>query len=80
MSETRIIRVKVKPNAGRSILEPPGADGVWLARLKSSPVDGKANDELVKLVAKHLCLPRKAVTITAGHTSRLKRLHIANPC
>ena len=47
-----IIQVKVKPNSRASRLEQQ-EDGTWLAQLKSPPVDGKANDELVALVARH---------------------------
>jgi len=73
------IQVKVKPNARTSRLEPPDDDGPWLAQLKSPPVDGKANKELISLVAKHFGCPRSAVAITAGHKGRLKRVRIDPP-
>ena len=76
MKETRTIQVKVKPNARTSRLEPPDDDGPWLAHLKSPPVDGKANKELITLVAKHFGCPRSAITITAGHKGRIKRIRI----
>lgn len=76
MSETRVIRVKVKVNARASRLLPPDEEGPWQAQLKSPPVDGRANRELIMLVAKHLGCPRSAVTITAGTKGRLKRLRI----
>ncbi len=76
MTNTRTIQVKVKPNARTSRLELPGDDGPWLAQLKSPPVDGKANKELIALVAKHFGCPRSAITITAGHKGRLKRLRV----
>ena len=76
MKETRTIQVKVKPNARTSRLEPPGDEGPWLAQLKSPPVDGKANKELIALVAKHFSCPRSAVAITAGHKGRIKRIRI----
>lgn len=44
------IQVKVKPSSRVSTLQ-RGSDGVWLALLKSPPVDGKANAELVALIA-----------------------------
>ena len=47
-----IIEVKVKPNARASQLR-QDESGQWLAQLKSLPVDGKANAELIGLVAKH---------------------------
>ena len=47
----RIIQIKVKPNSRVSLLQ-QNEDGTWLAQIKSPPVDGKANEELVALVAK----------------------------
>jgi uncharacterized protein len=49
---TKTIQIKVKPNARVSSLEET-ADGTWLAQLKSLPIDGKTNEELIALVAKH---------------------------
>jgi len=45
--------------------------------LAAPPVDGAANAGLVALVAKTFGVPKRAVTIVAGETARLKRLHIA---
>ena len=41
-----VIQIKVKPNSRASRLEQQ-EDGTWLAQLKSPPVDGKANEELI---------------------------------
>jgi uncharacterized protein len=67
--------VRVKPNARESVLS-QAADGCWTARLKSPPVDGKANAELIALVAAHFGRPKAAVTIRSGAGSRLKRVLI----
>ncbi|MGA7964551.1 MAG: DUF167 domain-containing protein [Gammaproteobacteria bacterium] len=72
----KTIRVKACPNARVSALEGPDADGLWLARLKSAPVEGKANAELVKLLAKHFGCSKRAVTIKSGASGRLKRVLI----
>lgn len=72
----KTIRVKVRPNAQRSELEAPGEDGVWRARLKSPPVDGKANAELVELVAAHFGFGKHEVVIAGGASGRLKRVRI----
>ena len=48
------------------------SDGTWLARLKAAPVDGRANLELVALVAAHLKCPKAAVSIKSGTTGRVK--------
>lgn len=76
--ETRFIRVRVKPNARESVLEQEPA-GTWLARLKAPPVDGKANAELIELVARRFGCPRSAVSIKSGAGSRTKLVKIASP-
>jgi hypothetical protein len=48
------------------------SDGQWLARLRSPPVDGRANRELVELVAERFACPKSAVSIKSGAGSRLK--------
>jgi uncharacterized protein (TIGR00251 family) len=70
-----VIEVKVKPNARTSSLEPT-ADGGWLAQLKSPPVDGKANAELIGLVARHFGCAKSAVAIKSGASARTKRVRI----
>jgi len=72
-----IIQVKVKPNARVSLLKKQ-ADGSFTATIKALPVDGKANAELVALVAKHFKVAKSAVTIKSGAGGRLKMVFIAN--
>ena len=52
------------------------ADGGWLAQVKSAPIDGKANEELIALVAKRFDCPKSAVSIKSGASGRLKRVRI----
>ena len=73
----KIIQVKVRPNARISALEETN-DGLWLAQLKSPPVDGKANKELVTLIAQHFGCPKSAVSIKSGAAGRIKLVKIAN--
>ena len=69
------LRVKVKPNAHMpSLVQEP--DGSWLARLKSPPVDGKANQELIELVAEHFHCRKSAVLIKSGASGRMKLLTV----
>ena len=70
------IVVRVTPRGGRDALT-AGTDEHFAARLAAAPVDGAANAGLVALVAKTFGVPKRAVTIVAGETARLKRLHIA---
>jgi len=69
------LRVKVKPRARTSSLV-QNPDGTWMARLKSPPVDGKANEELVALVARHYGCGKAAVTIKSGASGRTKLVRI----
>lgn len=69
------IMVKVKPNARTSSLT-EGDDGLWLATLKSPPVDGKANAELIGLVAAFFAVPKSRVRIARGAGARIKRVEI----
>lgn len=69
------LQVKVKPNARVSTLE-QAADGTWLAQLKSPPVDGKANEELIALVARQFGCRKAAVSIKSGASGRMKLVKI----
>jgi len=77
MPSSRTIQVKVKPNARVSLLTAPTEGSVWLAQLKSPPVDGKANDELIKLVAETLGCRKSQVAIKSGASGRMKLVQIA---
>ncbi|HEX5094285.1 MAG TPA: DUF167 domain-containing protein [Burkholderiales bacterium] len=66
-----LLQVKVKPRARASVLE-QAADGTWVAQLKSPPVDGKANAELIALVAAHFGCRRADVEIKSGASGRHK--------
>lgn len=72
---TVILQIKVKPQAKTSSLEQL-ADGTWVAKLKSPPVDGKANEELIALVAKHFRCRKADVNIKIGATGRMKLVRI----
>jgi len=74
----RVVQVKVKPNSRVSALEAM-ADGTWLAQIKSPPVDGKANEELIVLVAKQFGCRKSEVSIKSGASSRTKLVKIDAP-
>ena len=71
----KTLRVKVKPNSRVCALERL-ADGTWLARVKAPPVEGKANEALVALLAEHFGVRKAQVTIKSGASSRLKLIQI----
>jgi uncharacterized protein (TIGR00251 family) len=70
-----VLQIKVKPNARvSSLVENP--DGSWAAQLKSPPVDGKANKELIALVAEHFGCRKSAVSIKSGASGRMKLVKV----
>jgi uncharacterized protein len=71
----RTIRVRVKPWARAPGVEQL-ADGTWLVRVRSPPVDGRANEELVRLIAEHFGVRRADVSIRSGAGGRLKLVQI----
>jgi hypothetical protein len=72
---TTLIQVKVRPGSRTSTLT-PAEDGTWLALLKSPPVDGKANAELIGLVARRFGCAKAAVSIKGGASGRTKWVRI----
>lgn len=70
-----LVDVAVVPNAKRT--EVVGLhDGALRVRLAAPPVDGAANEALMQWLARSLGLPRRAVDLVHGQTSRRKRLHV----
>ena len=69
------VDVHVQPRASRS--EIVGLHGAALkVRLQAPPVEGAANEALVSLLASRLGVPRRAVRVIAGATSRAKTVEV----
>lgn len=68
-----ILMLKVTPRAARPGIGAVVEDRLTI-RLQAAPVDGKANQELVALLAKRFRIPKGAVEILSGGNSRLKRV------
>ena len=69
------LQVKVKPNAKNQSIQTE-ADGSLTVSLKSPPVDGQANEELIKILAKKFNVSKSSITIKSGHSSRNKLIEI----
>ncbi len=67
--------VRVQPGAARSRVV-RFEDGALHLRVAAPPVKGKANRELVDFLSRLLDLPRSAITIDKGLTSRRKTLAV----
>ena len=73
-AEGVIVNVRAQPRSSRA-----GIDGLFGAdalkvRIRSAPVDGKANKELIDVLADAFGLPKSAVVFKGGETSKTKRL------
>jgi uncharacterized protein (TIGR00251 family) len=69
------LSVRLTPRAARD--EVLGFEGdVLRARVKAPPVEGRANDALLRLLAKVLGVRRSALAIVRGQTSRGKVVQV----
>lgn len=72
------IRVRLTPRASRD--EIVGMrDGALIVRVTAPPVEGAANEALVRLLARDLAVKRTGVRIVSGATSRTKVVEIIEP-
>jgi uncharacterized protein (TIGR00251 family) len=70
--------VRVVPRASRS--EVTGLhDGALRVRVAAPPVEGAANQELVKFLSRRLKVPRASLTLISGANSKNKIIRVANP-
>ncbi|MFP4414720.1 DUF167 domain-containing protein [Coleofasciculus sp.] len=67
--------VKVKPNSKKQLIEEM-ADGTLKVNLKSPPVEGKANKELIELLAEKFNVTKSQVQIKSGLSSKTKLIEI----
>lgn len=66
------------PNA--SVSQIIGKQGAcWKIRLSATPIEGKANDELIAVLAEVLRIPKSSITIRSGHSAKIKILDIPLP-
>ena len=68
-------KVRVVPRASRSEIVGEH-DGALRVRIAAPPVDGAANEELVKTLAAAFSFTRSAIEIVAGHSSKLKTVRV----
>ena len=69
------LSVRIQPRASKNGMERL-SDGSLKIRLTAPPVDGAANDALVRFLAETFGVPRSQVEILSGHTARQKIVRI----
>ncbi len=69
------VEVQVKPKSSREGIEVRD-DGSLVVRVKTPPVEGKANERLIELLSQHFKVPKSCISIIRGHKSRKKLVHV----
>jgi uncharacterized protein len=68
--------VRVKPNARKNEVMQIDAS-TFQVRVTVPPVEGKANEKVVELLAEYFGRPKRCVTILKGATGKVKVVEIA---
>lgn len=68
--------VRVKPGSRKGPLVETSDDGL-VVYVQEHAVDGAANEGVVRVLADHFGVARSRVTILRGHSSRVKRVEVA---
>ncbi len=71
-----LVAVLVVPRASRTVIDGVHGDALRI-HLAAPPVDGAANAALLTHLAKVMALPKRAVSLVSGDTSRRKRVRLA---
>jgi len=78
-----LLTIRLTPRGGRDALDGVETDAAGRAALRArvtaAPAEGAANDALLRLLARALDLPRRALTLESGATQRIKRVAVAGP-
>ena len=67
--------MQITPNAKKTEVIGVMDDAIKL-KLQAQPIEGKANEALVRYLAETLSVPRSAVTITHGQTNKRKLVEV----
>ena len=71
-----VLNVRAQPRSSRSGVDGVAGDALKV-RIRSAPVDGKANKEMVETLADAFSLPKNRVNFVGGETSKNKRILLA---
>jgi uncharacterized protein (TIGR00251 family) len=73
------LNIKAKPGSFKNEIS-FDAEGTLVVKLREKPIDGAANEALVKFLSKEFGLPKNSIILEKGQTSRYKKLqlHVSN--
>ena len=70
-----MLEIKVSPGAKKQLIKPDPAYDMR-CYVTAQPENNKANQAVITLIADALAIPKRAVTIVSGATTRIKRIEI----
>jgi uncharacterized protein (TIGR00251 family) len=73
--EEIILKIYLQPKASKNEIVGPYRDGIKV-KVTAQPVEGKANEALIKFLAKEFKMSASSVEILKGHHSREKIVRI----
>ncbi len=65
------IKIRVKPNSKTNAVK-PNEDGSYAVSLTTTPIEGKANAQLIRVLADHFGVAKSRIAIRSGQKSRDK--------
>ena len=71
-----VISVRVKPGSRKGPLVETAVDGELIVYVRRPAVEGKANEAVVRLLAKHLGVAPSRLVLVSGATSWVKRFRV----
>jgi uncharacterized protein len=74
---TETIVVRVKPGSRKGPLVEAHDDGGLTVYVRERPVEGKANEAVIRLLSEHLGVARSQLALVSGASSRVKRIRIS---
>jgi uncharacterized protein (TIGR00251 family) len=77
-NNTLSLTILLQPRASRDEVKGLQGDAIRI-RITAPPVDGKANEHLLRFLADQFGVPRRQVTLTSGASHRCKRVQVENP-
>jgi uncharacterized protein len=73
---TARIDARIAPGARRNSVSSQ-KEGVWYIKIAAQPFEGQANQELIAYLSRTLDIPKSAIMVIKGQSSRLKTLLIS---
>lgn len=71
-----VLKVYLQPKSSRNEIVGPYRDGIKV-RVTAAPVEGKANEALLRFLAKEFGVTPSSIEIVRGHRSREKIIRVA---